>query len=230
MHYYFNEQLKTADNEQYQELLVPQIDFLFNVAQETLIKMVAFPLYNPVPNFELTNRVKSIVRPLVVNSNTEDIKVVKYDDNSYLYTLPDNCFIFLGGTVIANNGTCRKEIELFPVTHETVTNKDYTIKSSFLWEECNYFQIDKGIKLEAFDFTITGVKPNYIRNSKYMHFAEGYKSQYKSLRTNEILTGRQESELAESSRLDIVNLAVLLAKSNFNSSLDSQLAKVRDIN
>ena len=51
MHYYFNEQLKAADNSTYQQFLVPQIDFLFNVAQDVYVKMIAFPLYNPIPKF-----------------------------------------------------------------------------------------------------------------------------------------------------------------------------------
>lgn len=230
MRYYINEQLKNADNENFQELLIPQIDFILNVAQEHLIKMVAFPLYNPLPQFELTHRIKSILQPIVINSKTVDTNVVKYDNTSYLYKIPNDCFIFLGGVAISNNGSCQKEIELFGIEHDTVSSKDYTIKSSFLWEECNYLQINDGIKLEATDFQITGVKPVYIRKSKYMYDADSYKLPYKSLKTGEILTGRQDSELPDMCRLDIANIAVLLIKSMYNSSLDSQLLKIRDIN
>lgn len=230
MHYYFNEQLKAADNSTYQQFLVPQIDFLFNVAQDVYVKMIAFPLYNPIPKFELTSRVRNNIYTLVVNAAVKDTNVTKYDDTSYLYKLPTDCQYFLGGSVVANNGDCYKELELFSVTHEHSTTKDYTIKSSFLWEECNYLMIEGGIKLEVIDFNVEGVKPNYVRYSKYMHYAEKHSTNgYKKI-TGETLTGKQNSELPKNALVDVVNIAVLLTKMDLGMDVNTQLSKIRDIN
>lgn len=230
MHYYFNEQLKAADNPMYQQFLVPQIDFLLNVAEDVYIKMIAFPLYNPIPKFELTSRVKNNIYTLVVDAKEKDTNVSKYDDNSYLYKIPENCKYFLGGSVIANNKECYKELELFSVNHDQSTTKDYTIKSSFLWEECNYWMIEGGIKLEAEDFIIEGVKPNYVRYSKYMHYAEKYSTNgYKRI-NGETLTGKKNSELPKNALGDVVNIAVLLTKMDLGMDVNAQLSKIRDIN
>lgn len=230
MHYYFDEQLKIADNSNYQELSVPQKDFLFNVAEEMYVKMIAFPLYNPLPKFELNDRLKNNIHTLVVNLNTPQ-QVSKFDTDVYIYKLPEDCRYFLGGSVIANNGACYKDIELFPITHEVISNNDYTIKSSFLWEEANYRFVENGIAIDA-DFVITGIKPVYIKKAKYMHNAKAYKKgngSYKTL-TGVLLTGTQNSQLPKNALLDIVNIAVLLLKADSGMSIDAQIAKIRDLN
>lgn len=228
MTYYFNEQLKNADNESYQQYLQPQIDFILNVAQETFIKMIAFPLYNPYPTFEATNRVKNAITPLVMN--TQSFDVIKQSTDTFYLPFPTDCYLFMGGTAIADNGTCQKKMELFPVNHDVNTTHDYITKSSFIWEECNFRFVEKGIQIEADNFNVSKVIPTYIRKSKYMYDAVSFKSPYKHIKTGEVLTGKQDSELLDIAHLDIVNLAVLLTKSFNNSNLESQLLKIRDLN
>ena len=94
MHYYLKEQLKIADNTMYQELLTPQIDFILNVAEDTLIKMIAFPLYNPVPNFQISERVINSINTVLVDAKEIDTNVQSFDKNNVLYKLPINCKYF----------------------------------------------------------------------------------------------------------------------------------------
>ena len=230
MHYYFDEQLKIADNNLYQELDIPQKDFLLNVAEETYVKMIAFPLYSPALKFEITDRTRNNIQSIIVNSDQVET-VFERKDSSYLYKLPADCRYFLGGTAVANNGSCYKEIELFPVLHDNVSKADYTIRSSFLWEEINYRFISEGILLEADDsFAITGVKPVYIKRTPYMHRAQDYKGgTYKKL-DGTTLVGRQDSMLPKNALLDIVHIAVLLLKADLGMSVDGQMLKLREIN
>lgn len=233
MHYDFNEQLKIADNVNYQKLLGPQIDFVLNKAAEVYTKMCAFPMYNPIPKFESTHRTKNNIHTLVVDSATFSNTFYKFDDNNYLYTLPSDCFIFLGGTVRAINGSCYKDIKLYPVLQETITTTDYTAKSSFIWEEVNYRIIDKGVKIEIDDFSIIGVKPLYIKKPKYMHYADKFKEQfnrdYRKL-DGTVLTGKLHCDLPYVAHPEIVNIAVLLTKMDLGMDINAQILKLKDIN
>jgi len=65
MHYDFKKKLNKVDSQQYKNLLVPEIDWTLNEAQELFVKMVAKPRTKSYTGFELNQRTIDDIRTLV---------------------------------------------------------------------------------------------------------------------------------------------------------------------
>ena len=65
MHYDFKKKLNKVDSEQNRNLLVPEIDWALNEAQELFIKMVAEPRQRSFLGFEKSQRTIDDIRTIV---------------------------------------------------------------------------------------------------------------------------------------------------------------------
>lgn len=227
MHYDFKMKLNKIDSEQYRNLLVPEVDWLLNEAQEFFIKSVAFPR---VPNhlgFETTQRTIDDIRSIVIENEVLRIDTDSSDSNptgSYgkqkVFTLPNNYLFFISAKVRVTKPQCgSKEVQLLIKQHDDKFEESPFDNSSFEWGDINATFDSKGLRVYSDGtFDIENVKLNYIKQPAYIHNAADFKpsKSYKISSEGITLTDRQNCELPIQTHREIVDIAVMLASSNLD--------------
>ena len=214
MHYDVKMKLNKADSQQYRNLIIPQIDWILNEAQELFVKMIAEPRIASQYGYEIGQRTWMDIRSIV-----EEEKEVTPVNN--LVTLPDNFWFYVSAYCEMEKGSCKKNShKIFIRQHDDDFENSPFDKSSFEWKTVNGVFNSQGLKLYAEDFNITKVLLTYIRKLKYIHNAEGFNtngykmpSAKKPSTENKEVTymGSENCELPESTHREIVDIAVLIA-------------------
>ena len=216
MHYDFKVKLNKIDSQQYRNLLIPEIDWLLNSATLVFIKMNYNPRYNPIEGFELRQRSRENIKNLVVNNYIAQSNNNPDYPKEYVFLLPRDYLFYVSAKALMYRDICGTRAgRLIIRQHDDEFNKSPFDNSSYEWREVNATFFDGGIK--AFTdgtFSIPELNLNYIRNFRYIHYAQGYLNvTYTNLR-GETLTGVQNCELSDHTHSEIVDIAVLLATQN----------------
>ena len=111
MHYDFKKKLNKIDSQQYRNLLIPEIDWTLNEAQELFVKLVANPRQRSYLGFEINQRTIDDIRTLVVRPESDPNASIQIQDN--IVTLPSNYWHFIKAEVTINKKSCGDRIARF---------------------------------------------------------------------------------------------------------------------
>lgn len=205
MHYDFKKKLNKIDSQQYRNLLIPEIDWVLNEAQNIFIRQIAEPRQYSYMGFEKSQRNIDEIRVLVT---TQSLTV-----NDNIISLPDDYMYYVKGRVIMNREKCGdREGVLYIKQHDDEFENSPFDKSSYEWFTVNGVFNNNGILLyDDSTFKNKLVNLTYIRKPKYIHNAEDFNQHQYELPGHKILTGHQDCELPENTHRQIVDLAVKIS-------------------
>ena len=205
MHYDFKKKLNKVDSEQNRNLLVPEIDWALNEAQELFIKWIAEPRQRSYMGFEKSQRSIDDIRTLV-----ESDKVLLI--NNGVAPLPSDYLFFVKADVLMDKGNCKGvKGRLHIRQHDDEFENSPFDKSNFEWRVVNGLFITQGVKVFD-DGTFTNKKLilSYIRKPKYIHNAQAFRNGTYQLPSGAVLTGTNDCELPEHTHREIVDIAVAM--------------------
>lgn len=204
MHYDFKKKLDKIDSQQNKNLLIPEIDWVLNEAQEMFVKIVAFPKKYEYLGFEIGQRTIDDIKTLV-----EPKYCITVVDN--IATLPQDYWFYINGEVLMSKGNCIDvKGNLFIRQHNDNFEDSPFDNSSFDWRTVNGVFDKNGIKLFSNDFTITKLCIDYLKKPSYIHNAGEFSTGQYTLPSGQTLSGFQNCELPEHTHREIVDIAVLI--------------------
>lgn len=205
MHYDFKMKLNKIDSQQYRNLLIPEIDWVLNEAQELFVKMVAEPRLRNHLGFEVNQRSIDDIRTIVVNEECLNV-------NDNVAALPQDYWHFLKGEVTMKKGKCEGVKGRFHVRqHDDEFENSPFDKSSFEWRAVNGIFYKDGVKFYTDGtFTVKQFCMSYLKKLKYIHNAEDFRNGEYKLPSGVLLSGYRDCELPDHTHREIVDIAVLL--------------------
>ena len=228
MHYDFKKKFNKLDSQQNRNFLIPEIDWTLNEAAEIFCKLIISPRQHSHLGFEVNQRTIDDIRTLVVRPESDPSASITVDDN--IVVLPSNYWSYRKSEIVLEKQNCTNVVARgYVQQHDDEFEEDTFTKSSFEWRHINLVFFDGGIRL--FDdgtFTNKVFKLTYIKKLQYMHNAEDFRSGTYTLPSGQVLTGKVECELPSHTHREIVDLAVLIASGEINTS-DYQL-KMQKLN
>lgn len=218
MHYDFKKKLNKVDSQKWRNLLVPEIDWTLNEAQELFVKMVAEPRLRSYLGFEKSQRNIDDIRTIVIND-----KLINVNNN--ILPLPDDYWHYVRARVNMSKGSCSNVLGTVHIReHDDEFENSPFDNSSFEWREVNGVFFENGVKFYTDgSFSIDNCLLSYIRRPKYIHNAEDFRNgSYQKLSKNvnnqfETLTGSVNCELPGHTHREIVDIAVLLVSGEINT-------------
>lgn len=231
MHYDVKKKLNKVDSQQYRNLLVPEIDWVLNEAQDMFIDNIAQPRLKSYLGFEKNQRSIDDIRAVVVDDNCSIITPTntKYLPEYIILPLPADYRYLTRAYVYATKGKCKdRKIRVHPKSVDDEFEESIFDKSNFEWENVNAIFTQEGLKLYTDKtFQIEKVCLSYIRNPIRMHNAEAYRVGGYKLPSGELLTGFQDCELPLQAQREIVDLAVMIIAGELQvPDLQTKLSKL----
>ena len=209
MHYDVKMKLNKLDSQQYRNLIIPQVDWILNEAQELFVKMIAEPRIASHYGYEIGQRTWMDIRSVV-----EEEKPITPTNN--IVTLPTDFWFYVSAFCEMEKDSCKKTShKIFIRQHDDDFENSPFDRSSFEWKTVNGVFNKDGLKLFASDFSITRILLTYIKKLKYIHNGAGfgptgYKLPGKS-GAEVKCEGSVDCELPDSTHREIVDIAVLIA-------------------
>lgn len=227
MHYDFKKKFNKIDSQKNRNLLVPEIDWTLNEAEEIFIKCIAEPRFKSYLGFETSQRTIDDISSIVV-PGLDIIPTVGEDTGGYIL-LPDNYRHFVKGTANLTKGACTSKARVYVRQHDDMFEESPFDRSSFEWRTVNVVFDEIGLKTFTDNtFIINDVRITYIRKTKYMHFASGFRAGGYNSPSGVPLIGTENCELPEGTHREIVDIAVLLASGEVQASdYQLKLAKLK---
>jgi len=222
MHYDFKQKFNKIDSQKNKGLLVPEIDWLLNEAIELFIKRVAQPKVNNGLGFETTQRIVEDIKTLVVGGTWITV-------TNNIIALPTNYLYFVRGRLKLSKGVCKnKEAVLYLREHNDLFEESQFYNSSFEWREINGVYETEGIQCYTDNtFTINEAKLSYIRKPAYVHNAQDFGILGYAHPSGVTLTGTVNCDLPEHTHREVVDIAVMLAASEVQTSdLQTKISKL----
>ncbi len=212
MHYDFKKKFNKVDSQQNRNLLVPEIDWTLREAEELFIKLIAEPRLRNHLGFETSQRSIDDIRSIVT---TVSIPVV-----NGIVAIPSTYKYFIKAEATISKGKCKGVTGRLHIRqHDDMFEESPFDKSSFEWRTVNGVFNQDGIKIFTDgSFSVEAVNLTYIRNPKVMHNAEDFKAGTYTLPSGVVLTGFENCELPNQTHREIVDIAVMLASSEINTS------------
>jgi len=194
-----------------------------NEAADLIVKKIAKPKVPGELEFESSQRtiddIKSIVVPGVWTTVTNGI-----------ITLPPNYNYYVRGRVKISKKNClNQEATLSIREHKDLFEGTAFYDSSFEWRDVNGLFNTNGIEVYTDGtFTVSSAKISYIKKMRYFHNAQDYASGAGYIHPSlGPLTGTVSCELPEHMHREVVDIAVMLAASEIQTSdLQAKLAKL----
>ena len=213
MHYDFKKKLNKVDSEQNRNLLVPEIDWALNEAQELFIKWISEPRQRNYLGFEKSQRSIDDIRTLV-----ESDRVLLISNG--VAPLPQDYLFFVKADVLMDKGNCKGiKGRLYVRQHDDEFENSPFDKSNFEWRTVNGLFITQGVKV--FDdgtFTNKSLVLSYIRKPSYIHNANAFRNGTYQLPSGRVLEGTVDCELPEHTHREIVDIAVALVSGELLSN------------
>ena len=211
MHYDFKKKLNKVDSQQYRNLLIPEIDWALNEAQNVFIDIVSEPRLRTQLGFEKSQKNIDDIRTLVIPDLCSTISNTGTIPEYNILTLPENYRYFIKGDVYITKGSCNKKVRITPQEHDDEFEEDVFYKSSFEWKRVNALFVNTGLKIFSDGtFTHDRVCISYIKNPIYIHNAEDYRNGTYNLPGGQSLIGSVSCELPIHTHREIVDLAVMI--------------------
>ena len=134
--------------------------------------------------------------------------------------LPSNYLYFVRCRVKLSKGNCKnQEAVLFVREHNDLFEESQFYNSSFEWREVNGVYESQGIQsFTDGTFTIDEAKLSYIRKMAYMHNAQDFGTGSYAHPSGVTLTGTVNCDLPDHTHREIVDIAVMLAASEVQTS------------
>lgn len=220
MHYDFKQKLNEIDSQKYRDLVVPEIDWKLNEAQELFAKMIAQPRIKSQYGFETSQRTIDDIRTIVVDQKPVDYIVpIVYDPVSWIVALPTDYWFLVKIRILATKGTCANILlyDSKSVQHDDEVESSPFEKSSFEWRIANYRFNREGIRIftdGTFDVARVGLE--YLKQPRPMWNAEDWIGGTYNTLAGVALTGTQDCELPVGVHREIVDLAVLITSQDLN--------------
>jgi len=168
MHYDFKKKLNKVDSQQNRNLLIPEIDWALNEAQELFVKMIATPRMRSHLGFEKSQRNTDDIRTLVVNNHQLSIT-----NPLPSYNLPDDYWHFISATSEIVKDTCQATARVYVRQQDDDFENSPFDKSSFDWRIVNAVFIGNRLRVYQGDFIVSSMYLDYIRKPKM--FLWGFK-------------------------------------------------------
>jgi hypothetical protein len=230
MIYDFKQKINKIDSQSYRNLLVPEIDWKLNDAQNVFIKMIAQPRYRPMGGFEYNQRNIDDIRSIVSESIPLTVQHSPFD----YVELPEDYMYYASSELILKKGSCTGSCRCIVRSHNDRFEESPFDSSSFEWREVNILFCDEGIRVYLPDNTsISTYNLSYIRKPKYIHDAQHYNATNAernngtyTLPSGVVLTGSQDCELPKAVHPEIVDLAVLITTGDLIPDYSVKRAKV----
>lgn len=222
MHYDFKKKFNKIDSQENRNFSIPEIDWTLNEALEIFCKMIINPRLKSYLGFETSQRSVDDIRTLVVRPESDPNASINIINN--IVSLPNNYWIFRKADVIVEKPGCSPaKARFYFQQHDDEFEENSFSKSSFEWRHVNGVFFESGIKLYD-DGTFVNKIFNlvYIKKPNYIHNAEDFRNGQYKLPSGEILTGKVECQLPDHTHREIVDIAVLIASGEINTS-DYQL-------
>ena len=213
MHYDFKRKFNKVDSQKNKNFLVPEIDWFLNEAAELFVKKVAQPKVDMGISFEKNQRITEDIKTIVVGGTWTPVI-------NNVITLPPDYLYFIRCRVKLSKGTCKsKEAVLYIREHSDLFEESEFYNSSFEWREVNGVYETQGIQsFTDGTFTIDEAKLSYIRKMTYMHNAQDFGLLGYNHPSGVTLTGTVNCDLPEHTHREIVDIAVMLAASEVQTS------------
>ena len=217
MHYDFKKKFNKIDSQKNRNLLVPEIDWTLNEAISLFIKWIAQPRVRTQLGFELSHATTEDVRTLVVTQS-----IVPNVNKAVV--LPANYKYFVRARAVLSKSTCTAKDAIVVIQqHDDTFEESAFYTSSFEWREVNAVFNSQGLQFFTDDtFKIDEVYLTYIRKHVYVHNAQDFGTGTYTLPSGVALTGAVDCELPEHTHREIVDIAVMLAAGEIQTS-DFQL-------
>ena len=222
MHYDFKQKFNKIDSQKNKGLLVPEIDWLLNEAVELFIKRVAQPKVDNGLGFEMSQRLIEDIKTLVVGGTWTPV-------TNNVIALPSNYLYFVRCRVKLSKGNCTdQEAVLYIQEHDDLFEESEFYNSSFEWREVNGVYESQGIQtFTDGTFTINEAKLSYIRKPAYVHNAQDFGSGSYAHPSGVTLSGAVNCDLPDHTHREIVDIAVMLAASEVQTSdLQGKISKL----
>lgn len=213
MHYDLKQKLNKLDSQKYRNLVVPEIDWKLNEAQEVFVKMIAEPRLRSQLGFEMNERTIDDIRTIVVNQKPIDYLTANiYDDLSFIVDFPDDYWFYANSKVIATKGSCEdKRLATRQIQHDDEAEISPFDKSSFEWRVSNIRFISDGIRVFTDGtYTINKMALSYLIQPTMIHNAQDFQTGTYNMMDGTPLTGSQNCMLPKPVHREIVDLAVLI--------------------
>jgi hypothetical protein len=214
MHYDFKRKFNKVDSQNNRNFLVPEIDSLLNEAEEIFIKLIAEPRTKNNLGFETSQRSTDDIRTIVISNS------IVPNPTSKIALLPGNYRYYVAGSSTISKGKCNNvPAKLNIIQHDDDSEDSSFDKSSFEWGEVNAVFNSDGLKVFTDGtFTVNNVNITYIRKTNYIHNAEDFRVGGYISPSGVALTGSVNCELPDPTHREIVDIAVMLASSETQSS------------
>jgi len=235
MHYDAKQKLNKIDSQKYRDLLIPELDWKLNEAQEVFVKIIAEPRTKNELGFEVNQRTIDDIRTIVVDQKpTEYIVPSQYDDSSYIATLPDDYWFLVKTKIMASKGNCKNVLlyDSSPVQHDDETQYDKFNNSSFEWRCSNYRFNKEGLRVFTDgSYTIDKVGLEYLQRPITMYNAADWEDGTYNGLDGQVYTGTQDCQLPVGVHREIVDLAVLIIANDLNlPNYSLKMNKIKIIN
>jgi hypothetical protein len=213
MHYDFKQKFNKIDSQKNKGLLVPEIDWLLNEAAELFVKRVAIPKTDNGLGFEMSQRLIDDIKSIVIGGTWTPVV-------NNVIALPPNYLYFVRCRVKLSKGNCKgEEGVLYIREHNDLFEESQFYNASFEWREVNGIYESQGIQsFTDGTFTIDEAKLSYIRKMAYMHNAQDFGTGSYNHPSGVTLTGTVNCDLPDHTHREIVDIAVMLAASEVQTS------------
>ena len=213
MHYDFKQKLNKIDSQKYRDLIVPEIDWKLNEAQEVFVKVIAQPRLQSQLGFEINQRTINDIRTIVIDQKPVDgIVPTVFDTSSFIATLPGDYWFLVKSKVLATRGNCVNiSLNTKEVQHDDEHELSPFNRSSFEWRVANIRFNKDGIRIFTDGtFTVNKILLEYLKKPIRIHNAQDYQGNTYTALDGAVLTGTQACELPEMVHKEIVDLAVMI--------------------
>lgn len=218
MHFAVKTQLNKLDSGRFRDLRVPEIDWQLNLAQDILIKLIAFPRLFKGLGFESSQRTTDDLSSIIV----EDTVRVSVESNKvFVVPLPKDLMYTLSLDVKLQKDECPEvDTTVTLVQHEDNVTKSIYQQPNYHWGVVKGRMTSEGVKVFTDGtFAITGAKYHYLKTPRKVCNAPDYPGGvYRSPYTNLPISVAIDCELPESVHSEVVNIAVMLISGDLQMS------------
>lgn len=212
MHYDFKFKLNKVDSQINANLLVPEIDWRLNEAQNIYVRCIAQPKYAKNLGFQYNQRSTDDIRTVI---STNIIAVIAAVTPPLLrIPLPTDYMFFINAYInCAKTGTsCTKVCRMYEKRMSELHKESSFDNSSFEWEEVN-FETGNSYLIPYSDgtFTFTNATLTYVKILPYIQNAQDFPGgTYFKADGVTLLAGFQNCILPAYTHSEIVDLAVAI--------------------
>ena len=248
MHYEVKLKLNKVDSQDYENLIVPEIDWYLNEAQNIFIKQRYGISNNKRQGFETTQKRIDDLRKLVVKGNILPFATSSVDLNAYEACLPEDYMFHIRSRANINKEDCGQKlgVSTVQIQHDDLDTvlQDPFYSPSFEWEEIPIVFMQGGpqgivgsddvcpmgyvIGYSDGSFILNDLRLDYLRIPRRISWGTGVGSSSYIYPNGQLAAFNDSCELAEHTHHEIVDIAVMIASGDLDHpNLQSKILKTQ---